>query len=93
MAVVPTTKRSGRSVRTARHDALALFTRASGTRRHPIAGDQITNDIAWRWHATNDAEDLTALGCELSNSRHEQMSEGPGAGERGRASFEKTLAK
>ena len=78
---------------------LAIFTH--GAIRHtaviPIAGDQITNDIAMALRTpTKDAEDLKqAYGCALSQlADPQQMIEVPGIGERGsRELSRKTLAE
>jgi cell division protein FtsA len=78
---------------------LAIFTH--GAIRHtaviPIAGDQITNDIAMALRTpTKDAEDLKQrYGCSLSQlADPQQMIEVPGIGERGaRELSRKTLAE
>jgi cell division protein FtsA len=78
---------------------LAIFTH--GAIRHtaviPIAGDQITNDIAMALRTpTKDAEDLKQrYGCALSQlADPQQMIEVPGIGERGpRELSRKTLAE
>ncbi|HEX2826717.1 MAG TPA: cell division protein FtsA [Burkholderiales bacterium] len=78
---------------------LAIFTH--GAIRHtaviPIAGDQITNDIAMALRTpTKDAEDLKqAYGCALSQlADPQQMIEVPGIGDRGsRELSRKTLAE
>jgi len=78
---------------------LAIFTH--GAIRHtaviPIAGDQITNDIAMALRTpTKDAEDLKQrFGCALSQlADPQQMIEVPGIGERGpRELSRKTLAE
>ena len=63
----------------------------------PIAGDQITNDIAMALRTpTKDAEDLKKrYGCALSQlADPQQMIEVPGVGERGaRELSRKTLAE
>ena len=78
---------------------LAVFTH--GAIRHtaviPIAGDQITNDIAMALRTpTKDAEDLKQrYGCSLSQlADPQQMIEVPGVGDRGpRELSRKTLAE
>ncbi|HEY9446501.1 MAG TPA: cell division protein FtsA, partial [Burkholderiales bacterium] len=78
---------------------LAIFTH--GAIRHtaviPIAGDQITNDIAMALRTpTKDAEDIKQrYGCALSQlADPQQMVEVPGVGERGsRDLSRKTLAE
>ena len=78
---------------------LAIFTH--GAIRHtaviPIAGDQITNDIAMALRTpTKDAEDLKQrFGCALSQlADPQQMIEVPGIGERGpRELSRKTLSE
>jgi cell division protein FtsA len=78
---------------------LAVFTH--GAIRHtaviPIAGDQITNDIAMALRTpTKDAEDIKQrYGCALSQlADPQQMVEVPGVGERGpRQLSRKTLAE
>jgi cell division protein FtsA len=78
---------------------LAIFTH--GAIRHtaviPIAGDQITNDIAMALRTpTKDAEDLKQrYGCALSQlADPQQMIEVPGIGERGSRELSlKTLAE
>src|SRR5918996_3776659 len=78
---------------------LAIFTH--GAIRHtaviPIAGDQITNDIAMALRTpTKDAEDLKQrYGCALSQlADPQQMIEVPGVGDRGpRELSRKTLAE
>jgi cell division protein FtsA len=77
---------------------IAVFT--NGAIRHtaviPIAGDQITNDIAMALRTpTQDAEDIKMkYGCALRQLADEQQIEVPGVGERGpRMLSRQTLAE